>query len=42
MEDTFRALLGNPPEGDGPGQPRFFWALNLWIQETIGPEAEML
>ena len=29
MEDTFRALLGNPPEGDGPGQLRFFWASTL-------------
>tara|TARA_B100000214_G_scaffold370699_2_gene345783 strand:- start:90 stop:1262 length:1173 start_codon:yes stop_codon:yes gene_type:complete len=29
MEDTFRALLGNPPEGDGPGQLRFFWASKL-------------
>ena len=23
MEQTFRALLGNPPEGDGPGELRF-------------------
>ena len=29
MEDTFRALLGNPPEGEGPGQLRFFWASKL-------------
>ena len=29
MEDTFRALLGNPPEGDGPGELRFFWASKL-------------
>ena len=29
MEDTFRALLGNPSEGDGPGQLRFFWASTL-------------
>lgn len=26
MEDTFRALLGHPEEGDGPGQLRFLWA----------------
>lgn len=26
MEDTFRALLGHPDEGDGPGQLRFVWA----------------
>tara|TARA_B100000925_G_scaffold135918_1_gene101652 strand:+ start:5710 stop:6852 length:1143 start_codon:yes stop_codon:yes gene_type:complete len=26
MEDTFRALLGHPEEGDGPGQLRFVWA----------------
>ena len=29
MEDTFRALLGHPEEGDGPGQLRFFWASTL-------------
>ena len=29
MEDTFRALLGNPSEGDGPGQLRFFSASTL-------------
>ena len=23
MEDTFRALLDSPPEGDGPGELRF-------------------
>ena len=26
MEDTFRALLGHPDEGEGPGQLRFVWA----------------
>lgn len=26
MEDTFRALLGYPEEGEGPGQLRFVWA----------------
>tara|TARA_B100000459_G_scaffold141909_1_gene102103 strand:- start:7217 stop:8353 length:1137 start_codon:yes stop_codon:yes gene_type:complete len=26
MEETFRALLGYPEEGDGPGQLRFYWA----------------
>lgn len=26
MEDTFRALLGHPEEGDGAGQLRFVWA----------------
>ena len=26
MEETFRALLGNPPEGPGPGQLQFKWA----------------
>ena len=26
MEDTFRALLGHPEEGEGPGQLRFVWA----------------
>ncbi|MDG1552350.1 MAG: tyrosine--tRNA ligase [Candidatus Poseidonia sp.] len=26
MEETFRALLGNPPEGTGPGQLQFKWA----------------
>ena len=25
MEETFRALLGYPEEGDGPGQLRFVW-----------------
>jgi tyrosyl-tRNA synthetase len=29
MEDTFRVLLGNPQEGDGPGQLRFIWASDL-------------
>ncbi len=29
MEETFRVLLGNPPEGDGPGQLRFMWASDL-------------
>lgn len=26
MEDTFRALLDHPEEGEGPGQLRFLWA----------------
>ena len=26
MEETFRALLGHPDEGEGPGQLRFVWA----------------
>jgi tyrosyl-tRNA synthetase len=26
MEETFRALLGHPEEGEGPGQLRFVWA----------------
>ena len=29
MEETFRALLGHPEEGDGPGQLRFYWASQL-------------
>ncbi|MEL0101214.1 MAG: hypothetical protein VW862_05895, partial [Euryarchaeota archaeon] len=29
MEETFRALLGYPPEGDGPGELRFVWASNI-------------
>ena len=29
MEETFRALLGHPEEGDGPGQLRFLWASEL-------------
>jgi len=29
MEETFRALLGNPPEGDGPGQLRFVYASSI-------------
>ena len=29
MEETFRALLGYPEEGDGPGQLRFYWASQL-------------
>jgi len=29
MEDTFRVLLGNPPEGEGPGQLRFKWASEI-------------
>jgi len=29
MEDTFRALLDYPEEGDGPGQLRFFYASQL-------------
>lgn len=29
MEETFRALLGYPGEGDGPGQLRFVWASEI-------------
>ena len=29
MEDTFRVLLGNPTEGDGPGELRFVWASSI-------------
>ncbi|MBT4071062.1 MAG: tyrosine--tRNA ligase [Euryarchaeota archaeon] len=29
MEDTFRALLGHPEEGDGAGQLRFVWASTI-------------
>ncbi len=29
MEETFRALLGNPPEGEGPGELRFLWASSI-------------
>ena len=29
MEETFRALLDHPEEGDGPGQLRFYWASQL-------------
>ncbi len=29
MEDTFRVLLGNPPEGEGPGELRFVWASSI-------------
>ena len=29
MEDCFRVLLGNPEEGDGPGQLRFVWASSI-------------
>jgi len=29
MEETFRALLNHPPEGDGPGQLRFVWASTI-------------
>ncbi len=29
MEETFRALLEYPEEGDGPGQLRFYWASQL-------------
>jgi tyrosyl-tRNA synthetase len=29
MEDTFRVLLGNPAEGEGPGQLRFVWASSI-------------
>ena len=29
MEETFRALLGNPPEGEGAGELRFVWASSI-------------
>ena len=29
MEETFRALLDYPEEGEGPGQLRFYWASQL-------------
>ena len=29
MEDTFRALLDSPPEGDGPGELRFLYASDI-------------
>ena len=29
MEETFRALLGHPEEGEGPGQLRFVWASQI-------------
>ena len=29
MEETFRALLGYPSEGDGPGELRFVWASSI-------------
>ncbi len=29
MEDCFRTLLGNPPEGDGPGELRFLYASSI-------------
>ncbi len=29
MEETFRVLLGNPPEGEGPGELRFVWASSI-------------
>ena len=29
MEETFRALLDYPPEGDGPGELRFYYASEL-------------
>ena len=29
MEETFRALLDYPPEGDGPGELRFYYASQL-------------
>ena len=29
MEETFRALLNYPPEGDGPGELRFYYASQL-------------
>ena len=29
MEETFRALLSNPPEGEGAGELRFLWASSI-------------
>ena len=29
MEETFKALLGYPPEGEGPGELRFVWASSI-------------
>ena len=29
MEERFRALLGYPPEGEGPGELRFVWASSI-------------
>tara|TARA_A100001234_G_scaffold30388_1_gene23698 strand:- start:1370 stop:2503 length:1134 start_codon:yes stop_codon:yes gene_type:complete len=29
MEETFRALLDYPPEGEGPGELRFVWASSI-------------
>jgi len=29
MEETFRALLGHPEEGEGPGELRFVWASEI-------------
>ena len=29
MEETFRALLNYPPEGEGPGELRFVWASTI-------------
>ena len=29
MEETFRALLGHPPEGEGPGELRFLYASEI-------------
>ena len=29
MEETFRALLNYPPEGEGPGELRFVWASSI-------------
>ncbi len=29
MQETFRALLNHPPEGDGPGELQFKWASEL-------------
>ena len=40
MEDTFRALLGNPPEGTGPGQLQFKWASE--VMESIPAENRLL
>ena len=33
MEDTFRVLLGNPVEGDGPGELRFEYASKIMDSE---------
>ena len=36
MEETFRALLGNPPEGPGTGQLQFKWASEVMESSEYG------